>query len=99
MNSTRLLETTAMWLPGSLQNAGREACRLEEAGYDGVWAAETSHDPFPTATLAAAATTSGDVGTGIAVTSNAYSPFEADDALWAQVREGFSAHDDAVRAR
>jgi probable F420-dependent oxidoreductase len=54
-------------VPGPLRNAGREARRLEKAGYDGVWAAETSHDPFPIATLAAAATESVDVGTGIAV--------------------------------
>jgi probable F420-dependent oxidoreductase len=52
---------------GPLRDAGREAHRLEQAGYDGVWAAETSHDPFPTVTLAAAATSTVDVGTGIAV--------------------------------
>jgi probable F420-dependent oxidoreductase len=52
---------------GPLRDAGRKAHRLEQAGYDGVWAAETSHDPFPTVTLAAAATSTVDVGTGIAV--------------------------------
>jgi probable F420-dependent oxidoreductase len=52
---------------GMLRDAGREARRLEEAGYDGIWAAETSHDPFLTVTLAAAATERADVGTGIAV--------------------------------
>jgi probable F420-dependent oxidoreductase len=52
---------------GSLKEAGHEARRLERAGYDGIWAAETSHDPFLTVTLAAAATDSADVGTGIAV--------------------------------
>ena len=52
---------------GPLRDLGREAHRLEAADYDGVWSAETSHDPFPAATLAAAATTSVDVGTGIAV--------------------------------
>ena len=52
---------------GTLRDAGREARRLEEAGYDGIWAAETSHDPFLTVTLAAAATRKVDVGTGIAV--------------------------------
>jgi alkanesulfonate monooxygenase SsuD/methylene tetrahydromethanopterin reductase-like flavin-dependent oxidoreductase (luciferase family) len=50
-----------------LRDAGREARRLEIAGYDGIWAAETSHDPFLTMTLAAAATETADVGTGIAV--------------------------------
>ncbi len=38
-----------------------------EAGYDGIWAAETSHDPFLTMTLVAAATEKVDIGTGIAV--------------------------------
>jgi probable F420-dependent oxidoreductase len=52
---------------GSLREAAAEARRLEEAGYDGIWAAETSHDPFLTMTLAAAATERADVGTGIAV--------------------------------
>ena len=52
---------------GDLRDAGREARRLEHAGYDGIWAAETSHDPFLTMTLVAAATEKVDVGTGIAV--------------------------------
>ena len=52
---------------GALRDAGREARRLELAGYDGIWAAETSHDPFLTVTMAAAATERADVGTGIAV--------------------------------
>jgi probable F420-dependent oxidoreductase len=52
---------------GPLREAGREARHLEESGYDGVWAAETSHDPFLTVTMAAAATERVDVGTGIAV--------------------------------
>jgi probable F420-dependent oxidoreductase len=52
---------------GALRDAGREARRLEQAGYDGIWAAETSHDPFLTVTLAAAATETADIGTGIAV--------------------------------
>jgi probable F420-dependent oxidoreductase len=52
---------------GTLRDAGRDARRLEAAGYDGIWAAETSHDPFLTVTLAAAATRRVDVGTGIAV--------------------------------
>lgn len=52
---------------GALRDAGREARHLEEVGYDGIWAAETSHDPFLTVTLAAAATEKVDIGTGIAV--------------------------------
>jgi probable F420-dependent oxidoreductase len=52
---------------GPLREAAHEARRLERAGYDGIWAAETSHDPFLTVTLAAAATETADIGTGIAV--------------------------------
>jgi probable F420-dependent oxidoreductase len=44
--------------------AAREA---EEAGYDGIWTAETSHDPFLPLLLAATATERVGLGTGIAV--------------------------------
>ena len=40
---------------------------LEEAGYDGVWTAETSHDPFLPLLLGAEATDRVELGTGIAV--------------------------------
>jgi hypothetical protein len=73
---------------GPLRDAGREARRLEGAGYEGIWAAETSHDPFLTMTLAAAAHR-----------MNAYSPFEADDDLWAQVRLGFASQTTMIRVR
>jgi len=39
----------------------------EAAGYDGVWTAETSHDPFLPLVVAAANTTTLDLGTAIAV--------------------------------
>jgi probable F420-dependent oxidoreductase len=44
-----------------------EARRLEEAGYDGAWTAEVSHDPFLPLAVAAAATTRISLGTSIAV--------------------------------
>ncbi len=44
--------------------AGKAA---EDAGYDGVWTAETSHDPFLPLLAAAPATTKLELGTGIAV--------------------------------
>ena len=45
-----------------------EAARLAEAnGYDGVWTAETSHDPFLPIAIGAAATEKLEFGTGIAV--------------------------------
>ncbi len=45
-----------------------EAARQAEAdGYDGVWAAETAHDPFLPIAIGAAATETLEFGTGIAV--------------------------------
>jgi len=43
------------------------ARRAEATGYDGVWTAETSHDPFLPLVLAAEHTTRLQLGTGIAV--------------------------------
>ena len=48
-------------------NAGEAAKRLEDAGYSGVWAAETNHDPFFQCLLAAQQTERIEVGTNIAV--------------------------------
>ena len=39
----------------------------EDIGYDGIWSAETSHDPFLPLALAAQATEKVELGTGIAV--------------------------------
>lgn len=39
----------------------------EAAGFDALWAAETNHDPFLSCALAAAATESIEIGTGIAI--------------------------------
>lgn len=43
------------------------AAAAEEAGYDALWAAETGHDPFTSLALATTATSSIQLGTGIAV--------------------------------
>ena len=43
------------------------ARQAEESGYDGIWAAETSHDPFLSLAVAAASTERIQLGTGIAV--------------------------------
>ena len=43
------------------------AVKAEASGYDGVWTAETSHDPFLPIAAAAAATEKLEFGTGIAV--------------------------------
>jgi probable F420-dependent oxidoreductase len=47
--------------------AAEEAKAAEAAGYDGVWSAETSHDPFFPLLIAAEHTERLEVGTGIAV--------------------------------
>ncbi|HSL59708.1 MAG TPA: LLM class F420-dependent oxidoreductase [Acidimicrobiales bacterium] len=54
-------------IAGGLSGAGESARRAEEAGYDGVWSAETSHDPFFPLLLAAEHTERLELGTGIAV--------------------------------
>src|SRR5213083_333702 len=50
-----------------LAGAAETAREAEAAGYDGVWSAETSHDPFFPLLLAAEHTEHIELGTGIAV--------------------------------
>jgi probable F420-dependent oxidoreductase len=50
-----------------LARAGAQAKAQEEQGFDGLWAAETNHDPFLALTLAAEHTERIELGTGIAV--------------------------------
>ena len=52
---------------GYLSGAGASAKELEDQGYDGIWTAETSHDPFFPLLLAAQTTERVELGTGIAV--------------------------------
>ncbi|MCC5951938.1 MAG: LLM class F420-dependent oxidoreductase [Acidimicrobiia bacterium] len=54
-------------LGGSLRGVAAHARTTEDAGYDGVWTAETSHDPFFPLLLAAEHTERLQLGTGIAV--------------------------------
>jgi probable F420-dependent oxidoreductase len=54
-------------LGSDLRQAGVAARRAEEAGYAGVWSAETNHDPFFPLLLAAEATEQVELGTSIAV--------------------------------
>jgi probable F420-dependent oxidoreductase len=44
-----------------------QAAKAEQSGYDGVWSAETNHDPFLPIAIGAAATEKLEFGTGIAV--------------------------------
>ena len=48
-------------------DAGEAAKAQEDAGYDGLWAPETSHDPFISLAFAARDTVRVELGTGIAV--------------------------------
>jgi probable F420-dependent oxidoreductase len=50
-----------------LAKAAGQARLQEELGFDGLWAAETNHDPFLALTLAAEHTERIELGTGIAV--------------------------------
>lgn len=50
-----------------LDGAADAAREAEEAGYDGIWSAETSHDPFFPLLVAAQSTERVELGTGIAV--------------------------------
>lgn len=50
-----------------MHDAGPAARAAEEAGYDGIWAAEVKHDPFLPLALAAEHTSRVDLGTSIVV--------------------------------
>src|ERR1700712_1676327 len=54
-------------IPNRLDRVVESAAALEEQGFDGAWAAETSHDPFLPLLLAAEHTSRIDLGTNIAV--------------------------------
>ena len=54
-------------LGGELTSAGEQAARQEAQGYDGLWTAETAHDPFFPLLLASQHTERAELGTGIAV--------------------------------
>jgi probable F420-dependent oxidoreductase len=54
-------------MAASLDEIGARAKELEDLGYDGLLTAETSHDPFFPALIAAEHTSRIEIGTGIAV--------------------------------
>src|SRR5512141_1658975 len=57
----------AMIAPTSLRQAGPLAQAAESLGFDGLWTAETAHNPFLPLCLAAAHTTRLELGTAISV--------------------------------
>lgn len=65
----------------SLPDAPRGAREAEAQGYDGIWTAETAHDPFFPLVLAAEHTESIELGTGIAV-AFARSPMTVANIGW-----------------
>ena len=54
-------------LSPNIEKIAEEARSQEERGYDGIWTAETSHDPFLPLTIAAEHTQNLELGTSIAV--------------------------------
>jgi probable F420-dependent oxidoreductase len=65
----------------SLPGAAEGARAAEDAGYDGIWTAETSHDPFFPLLLAAEHTQRVELGTGIAV-AFARNPMNVAQIAW-----------------
>jgi probable F420-dependent oxidoreductase len=63
------------------ETAARDATRLEELGYGGIWTSETRHDPFLPLAVAAAATSRATLGTAIA-TAFSRSPWVTAVAAW-----------------
>ncbi len=66
---------------GGLAAIGAAAKAQEELGYDGLWSAETSHDPFFPLLVAAEHTERVELGTGIAV-AFARSPMTLANTAW-----------------
>ena len=64
-----------------LDRVAERARDAEEAGYSGVWTAETNHDPFLPLLLAAEHTTDLEIGTSIAV-AFARSPMTLANTAW-----------------
>jgi probable F420-dependent oxidoreductase len=56
-----------MQIDGGIRGTGRDTGALEAAGYDGAWVSEMNNDPFLPIVSAADATTTIELGTGIAV--------------------------------
>ena len=65
----------------SLRHAAGDAQKAEAAGYDAVWTAETSHDPFLPLVLAAEHTENLGLGTSIAV-AFARNPMTTANTAW-----------------
>ena len=68
-------------LSPKIRETGAQAAAQEAAGYDGLWTAETSHDPFLPLVLAAEHTSTVELGTSIAV-AFARNPMTLANTAW-----------------
>src|SRR5215471_8683433 len=61
------MKVDTAFFPSSFDAAAQTARRTEELGFDGLWSAETSHDPFFPLVVAARETQRINLGTGVAI--------------------------------
>jgi probable F420-dependent oxidoreductase len=61
------MKVDTAFFPSSFEAAAETARRTEELGFDGLWSAETSHDPFFPLVVASRETQRITLGTGVAI--------------------------------
>lgn len=61
------MKVDTAFFPSSFEAAAETARRTEELGFDGLWSAETSHDPFFPLVVASRETQRISLGTGVAI--------------------------------
>ncbi|HKA53276.1 MAG TPA: TIGR03617 family F420-dependent LLM class oxidoreductase [Candidatus Binatia bacterium] len=61
------MKVDTAFFPSTFAAAAQTARRAEESGFDGLWSAETSHDPFFPLVVAARETQRINLGTGVAI--------------------------------
>jgi probable F420-dependent oxidoreductase len=61
------MKVDTAFFPTTFDTAAQLARRTEEVGFDGLWSAETSHDPFFPLVVAARETQRINLGTGVAI--------------------------------
>ncbi|MBM4254815.1 MAG: TIGR03617 family F420-dependent LLM class oxidoreductase [Deltaproteobacteria bacterium] len=61
------MKVDTAFFPSNFDAAAQLACKTEDAGFDGLWSTETSHDPFFPLVVAARETQRITLGTGIAI--------------------------------
>src|SRR5499433_1254184 len=61
------MKVDTAFFPGAFDAAAQTARRTEDVGFDGLWSAETSHDPFFPLVVAARETRRLNLGTGVPI--------------------------------